>query len=202
MIKSILITLAFLNGSVSRSDFFLPIRTSDRQSIKSLSLTNIGEFGLLRKERPGIPAHYHTGIDILRPGGNYHNEPIFPIYNGIVISVRKDGPFAQIIVEHGNSQKFWTVYEHVAGVKVRLFDQVTPDMPLARFMNTSELNKYGWQFDHVHLEILKIKPLRLTYDHANPERRYSSYSLACFTREDLSKYFFNPIEFLKLRFQV
>jgi murein DD-endopeptidase MepM/ murein hydrolase activator NlpD len=163
-------------------------------------LTNIGEFGMLRKERPGIPAHYHTGIDIKRPTSNFKDEPIFSIYDGIVISVRKDGPYAQLIIEHGNSNKFWTVYEHVAGIKVGLNDPVTPDIPVARFMNKNELNKYGWQFDHFHFEVLKAKPLRLKYDKSNPERQYSSFSLTCFTRDELNRYFYSPIEFLRNKF--
>jgi hypothetical protein len=55
---------------------------------------------------------------------------IISIHEGIVISVRQDGPYAQLIIEHGSSQKFWTVYEHVAGIKVRLNEQVTPYLPI------------------------------------------------------------------------
>jgi len=202
MIKCVLLTLAFLYSSDYRSGYYLPIKTTDRLSIHSISLTSIGEFGMLRKERPGIPSHFHTGIDIKRPTSNFQDEPIFPIYDGVVISIRKDGPYAQIIIEHGSSLKFWTVYEHVAGIKVRLYEQVTPNLPIARFMNTNELNKYGWQFDHFHFEILKTKPLKLEIDNSNPERRYSSYSLTCLTSEGLNKYFYNPIEFLKTRLRL
>jgi murein DD-endopeptidase MepM/ murein hydrolase activator NlpD len=200
MIKSILIILTLFNVSASRSNFYLPIKTSDRQSVNSISLTIIGEFGLVRKERPGIPAHFHTGIDIKRPTSNYQDEPVYSIYEGTVISVRQDGPYAQLIIEHGSSQKFWTVYEHVAGIKVRLNEQVTPNLPIARFMNMYELNKYGWQFDHVHFEILKIKPIKIKPDNSNRERHYSSYSLLCLTKNELNKYFYNPIEFLSREF--
>jgi murein DD-endopeptidase MepM/ murein hydrolase activator NlpD len=199
MIKCFLLTLALLYSPDSRTGYYLPINTTDRLSIHSISLTSIGGFGVLRKERPGVPSHFHTGIDIKRPTGNYQDEPIFPIFDGIVISIRKDGPYAQIIIEHGSSHKFWTVYEHVAGINVRLSEQVTPDLPIARFMNKNELNKYGWQFDHFHFEILKVKPLILKTDDSNPERRYSSYSLTCSSMEELNKYFYNPIEFLKTR---
>lgn len=34
-------------------------------------------------------------------------------------------------------------------------------------MNTQELNTYGWQFDHVHFEILKIKPQPLKVTNRN-----------------------------------
>ncbi len=142
----------------------------------------------------------HTGIDIKRPTKNFQDEPIYSIYDGTVISVRRDGPYAQVIIEHGSSQKFWTVYEHVAGIKVQLNEQVTPELPIARFMNRNELNKYGWQFDHFHFEILKTKPIRIKPDNLNPDRHFSSYSLTCFTKEELSKHFYNPIEFLTKEF--
>jgi len=200
MIKSILITAILFFGFNTNPSFYLPINSLDRQSTRSLLLTSIGEFGLLRKERPGIPAHYHTGIDIKRPTDNYIDEPIFSINKGIVISVRKDGPYAQLIIEHGSNQKFWTVYEHVAGIKVSLNEYVTPNLPIARFMNKNELDKYGWQFDHLHFEILKTKPIIIKKDPSNPERRYSTYGLHCFTKEDLSKYYYNPVEFLKRKF--
>ena len=174
----------------------LPINSSDRKSIDFIRLTDIGEFGLLRKERPGVPSHYHTGIDIKRPSNNYHNEPIFAISEGRVISIRKDGPYAQVIIEHGDSD-FWTVYEHIAGIRVELYQQVNPNTPIARFMNKEELHKYGWQFDHFHFEVLKIPPTRLKKNSTKPFRLFSSYTLACYTKDDLKRYFYDPIEFLK-----
>src|SRR4030042_6743542 len=183
MIANLLIVALLFNSS-SGLDYYLPINTVDRKSIGTLVLTNIGEFGLLRKERPGVPAHFHTGIDIKRPGDNYQDEPIFPIFKGIVISKRQDGPYAQLIIEHGDIQKFWTVYEHIAGIKVGLYEQVIPNLPIARFMNKSELIKYGWQFDHFHFEILKSNPIKLKQDNSNPDRHFSSYSLLCFTKDE------------------
>jgi hypothetical protein len=76
-------------------------------------------------------------------------------------------------------------------------DIVNPNTPIARFMNRTELNKYGWQFDHFHLEILKVKPMALNPDKLKPERYYNSYTLVCYTSNDLDKYFYNPVEFLK-----
>lgn len=175
----------------------LPINTLERNSISSLKLTEIGEFGLLRKERPRVPAHLHTGIDIKRPTNNYQNEPIYPILEGIVISKRQDGPYAQLIIEHGSEHKFWTVYEHISGIEVNLFDSVSTETRIARFMNRNELNNYGWQFDHFHFEILKIQPIRLEQNNLKPERLFSSYTLASYTKEDLEKYFYDPLDFLE-----
>jgi murein DD-endopeptidase MepM/ murein hydrolase activator NlpD len=201
MVLPVLCFITLFLNSAEGFNYYLPVNTGDRKSVHTLQLTNIGEYGLHRKERPAVPAHYHTGIDIKRPRENYHDEPIYTISEGRVISIRKDGPYAQIIIEHGSIQKFWTVYEHIAGIKVGLNERVKPDSPIARFMNKNELNKYGWQFDHFHFEVLKVEPFRLKHDHSNPDRKFSSYSLLCYTKDELNKYFYNPAVFLKHHFQ-
>ena len=197
-IKKLLISLLFCFASNSYSQISLPIAVSDRNDISNIKLTEIGRFGLLRKARKTVPAHYHTGIDIKRPVNNYGNEPIFPIVKGIIISKRTDGPYAQLILEHKiNNKVFWTVYEHIAGIIVNVKDIVDTNHPIARFMNKDELNKYGWQFDHFHLEVLKVKPMVLKPDKNLPQRHYKSYSLICYTLNDLEKYFYDPFEFFK-----
>lgn len=183
---------------ISSISFLLPIKSSNRNDISSIRLTKIGNFGEWRKERPGVPAHHHAGIDIMRPTKNYENEPIFPIANGKVISIRTDGPYAQIIIEHNiNSINFWTLYEHIAGIRVNINDVVSPQKPIARFMNRNELDKYGWQFDHFHLEVMKVKPQQIMPSLKHPERFNNAYSLICFTVTELNKYYFDPLEFLK-----
>ena len=186
-------------GIFSFSDFgyYLPINALNRTSVHAVKLTEIGTFGILRKERPGIPSHFHTGIDIRRPSNNYHDEAIYPVYEGLVISKRQDGPFAQLIIEHENKGKFWTVYEHIAGIKVDLYDYVSPESPIARFMNKDELDKYGWQFDHFHFEVLKTQPMPLEPDNSRPHRLFRSYTLLCESIEDLNKHFYNPLDFLE-----
>ena len=131
----------------------LPVDLTNRQSVELLQLSDIGEYALIRKARPKIKSHYHTGIDIMRPSSNYVDELIYPVAKGHVISKRSDGPFAQLILEHRIDDKlFWTLYEHIAGIKVNLGDTVKPNNAIARFMNTKELQLYGWQFDHFILK--------------------------------------------------
>jgi Peptidase family M23 len=195
------LTLSFIVTALLFFDLnaqvYLPIQTENRHSIKELTLTNIGQFGLRRKARPNIPSHYHTGIDIKRPHQNYHNEPIYPIAKGLVISKRIDGPYAQLIIEHDlNGIKVWSLYEHIAGICVDLHSSVDPLQPIARFMNSEELKEYGSQFDHFHLEILRIKPTALNPTSTHPDRIFGSYSLICFSEQELKKYFYNPLEFL------
>ena len=178
--------------------FYIPVATENRKSLKELELTEIGEFGRIRKERPGIPAHFHTGIDIKRTGNNYEHELIFPIAEGKVISKRDDGPFAQLIIEHySNSEKsFWSVYEHIAGIKVNVGDKVSPYNSVARFMNLEELNKYGWQFNHFHLEILKVAPIPRNPTQEQNQLLFKTYGLYCFSEEELLERYYNPIDFL------
>ena len=177
---------------------FIPIGSENRKDISKIQLTAIGEFGLVRKARKDVPSHYHTGIDIKRPAKNYDNEPIYPIANGKVISKRTDGPYANIIIEHSvNGKKFWTLYEHISGIKAEVNDAVNPEKPIARFMNKAELDKHGWQFDHFHLEILKVKPQEIKPDKEHPGRFFNSYTLTCYTDNDLEKYYFEPLSFLE-----
>lgn len=189
--------LAFLVPSIN-AQIFLPIEIPNHKDLSKVKLSEIGNFGLLRKPRLNVPAHFHTGIDIKRPNKNYSNEPIFPIALGKVISIRKDGPYANIIIEHDfDNMKFWSLYEHISGIKVKMNDIVNPNKAIARFMNTEESNKNGWQFDHFHLEILKVKPIPLKPIEGYPERFFKSYSLVCYTEDDLNKYYYNPLEFFQ-----
>jgi len=188
----------FLVHFVLTSPFYIPVKTNDRKDISKIQLTEIGKFGLIRKARKTVPSHLHTGIDIKRPSSNYINEPIFTIATGKVISKRVDGPYAQLIIEHQVSNNtFWTVYEHIAGITANLNETVTPNKPIARFMNKAELNKHGWQFDHFHLEILKIKPTSIKPSKLHPERFFNAYSLICYTSAALENHYYNPISFLK-----
>ncbi len=174
------------------------MQTKDRFSTDELKLTSIGKFGLVRKARKNVPSHYHSGIDITRPHPNYLNEPVYPIAQGVVISKRDDGPYAQLIMEHEyHGRRFWTLYEHLAGITVDVNGAVSPETPIGRFMNRDELNRYGRQFDHLHFEVLRIRPMPLRPGPATPARFYSSYSLICFSRGELEKYFFDPLEFLE-----
>lgn len=198
----LIIILFFIQFQLFGQEILLPIDLPYRNSLDELRLTEIGAFGLMRKARPKVAAHYHTGIDIMRPGINYKNNLIFPITDGVVISKRDDGPFAQLIVEHNsNGDTFWTVYEHIAGIKVNVDDMVDAGMPIARFMNKEELNNYGWQFDHFHLEILKVAPMKLKATPKTPERYYHSFSLICYTQEDLETYFYHPMGFFDTHFR-
>jgi len=193
----ILISLWFLTSKSYSEDYYLPINSYDRTELSLIHLTNIGTFGKMRKARPGIPAHLHTGIDIKRPSKNYINEAILSVGKGMVISVRDDGPYAQIIIEHSyNNMLFWTVYEHISGIKIEVGDLVDENTVIARFMNKMELNKFGWQFDHFHFEILKVPPKKIKAGKTLPQHHFTTFNIVCYTFEDLRKYYYDPLVFL------
>jgi len=183
------------------SEWYLPIDTGNRQSLENTQLTSIGLFGLMRKPRPGIPAHLHTGVDFKRPHNNYSDETVFPAAGGKVISLRDDGPYAQIIIQHclKDSVFLYTVYEHIAGIQTRVHETVGPHRPIARFMNRDELNRYGWQFDHVHFEIMKIKSKQRKPDERRPSFYYGTYCLECYNRMELDKRYYDPLVFFGLK---
>ncbi|MCK5169460.1 MAG: M23 family metallopeptidase [Bacteroidales bacterium] len=194
----LLISILIVSNKTFCQEYYLPINIYDRTELSLVQLTEIGSFGEQRKMRPGIPAHLHTGIDIKRPAQNYINESIFSIGEGIVISVRDDGPYAQIIIEHTNRNVlFWAVYEHIAGIKVEVGDLIDENTQIARFMSKSELNKYGWQFDHFHFEILKISPKKIKPKNTQPQHIFNTYNLVCYTFNELNMFYYNPLEFLE-----
>ena len=199
----ILVFTGSLSAVALEDEWLLPIETGNRRNWNDISYTNIGRFGTMRKARPGIDSHLHTGIDIKRPDSDAANERVFSASLGLVVSVRSDGPFAQIIIEHRltHGEKIWTVYEHIAGITVAPGEIVTARQPIARFMNTSELSRYGWQFNHLHFEIMKKRPLPITPSAKNPQRRFATYSLTCHTPQELNDRYYNPIEFFSRQWQ-
>ena len=199
IIQRALILVLLLFSTSAHAQWLLPINAPSRTSCAGIQLTSIGAFGLVRKARVGIPAHLHTGIDIKRPHDNYVSESIYPAANGTVISLRDDGPFAQIIIEHDSFQgtRYWTVYEHIADIQCTLGQRVTYQDTIARFFSRQELNKYGWQFDHLHFEIMKEAPIPVKPQPHLPNLRYKTYALTCYSRSSLDKRMVDPLPFLE-----
>ncbi|MFC1555411.1 M23 family metallopeptidase [candidate division KSB1 bacterium] len=185
------------------NEWLLPVGKENRETWNKAGLTSIGLFGKIRQARPGIPEHLHTGVDFTRPGDNYTNEPVYPAADGTVISIRDDGPYAQIIIVHTQGEKqLWTVYEHISGIQVELGETVSVLEPIARFMNTEELNNYGWQFDHLHFEIMKVMPKPVQPDPEKPDRFFDTFGLECYDRENLLKRYFDPKEFFETQWHL
>ena len=179
--------------------WYLPVNAPDRQSFRGVGLTAIGMFGEERRARPQVPAHLHTGIDIRRPDSSYTDQPVFPASSGTVVSVRDDGPYAQVIVRHDDvwSGTVHTVYEHLSGIRVAVGDSVAADRPLGRYMNRDELDSYGWQFDHLHFEVMKAEPRPVKPVPGTPQRLFDTFALHCRTVDELRERYWSPVEFLE-----
>lgn len=178
------------------AEWHLPILVENRQSWFDVQLTGIGHFGHYRPPRPGIPEHLHTAIDLKRPSDDYCNEPIFSIAKGTVISFRDDGPYAQIIIEHvRENDTLWSVYEHLGAVEVYIGQRVDENRRIGRFMNRTQLDRYGHHFDHVHLEIMKVHPPKRQPHPTQENLLYGTYALVCYTRRDLHYYYHAPHSF-------
>jgi hypothetical protein len=76
------------------------------------------------------------------------------------VSIIDDGPYSQVVMKHVYENSiYWTVYEHIR-VKVKeIGKKLTVHDTIGFFFNRSELDKYGWQFDHFHFEIIRVEPV-------------------------------------------
>ncbi|MFH0920973.1 MAG: M23 family metallopeptidase [Fibrobacterota bacterium] len=190
--------LFFAVGVASCCDWLLPVDVPDRKDTAAIRITPIGAFGNPRKARLGVPAHYHSGYDIARVGSVDADAPVFAASCGKVVSMREDGPFAQIILYHPDDH-VWTVYEHVSGILVHVGQDVTEKTPLARIMNRKELNRYGWHFNHLHFEVLRCEPRRMQSSAGLSERFYRTYGTECSTLMKLHEKYLDPLSFLKMQ---
>ncbi|HEX2955571.1 MAG TPA: M23 family metallopeptidase [Chitinispirillaceae bacterium] len=178
------------------AQWYIPANYRGISDPYKIHLTKIGAFGLLRKARPTVPAHYHTGIDIVRPDSQFQKQPIFPAKEGEVVSVLDNGPYSQIIIKHSDmNRNFWTVYEHLH-VSVKKIKHVTQFDTIGYFFSKDELNRYGWQFNHFHFEILKLEPPKFKSGEINSLRYYKTFGILCFSRDELIMRQENPLEFL------
>ncbi len=172
--------------------FYLPINVENRKIFKQSYLTNVGDFGIWRKPYNGLKGHYHTGIDFKNPGKSVGDlQPIFACAEGKVISIYSHGPSSTIIISHNLGNKYvYSVYTHVSNIVVLPGDTVDHYTVIASFIDKPHLDTWGEYLNHLHFEILKIRPKYAGkykgYD------TYSSYSVSCFTKRDLFEKFYNP----------
>ena len=132
--------------------------------------------------------HLHTGVDLVNRGPG---EEVFPAATGKVVSIYAKEPNRGVMIEHQllTGETVWTVYVHVTKIMINLGEVVSCDSIIAHLMNADQLNKYGWEYNHLHFEVLK-KP-RIARD-----GKYLSYSTKCRTTKEVKRHFYDPIEFL------
>lgn len=166
-------------------DWKLPFKTSPRKSLSSIRWTRNGEFMAWRVR------HLHTGIDLTNSVGG-PGEEVYAASAGKVVSIYAKEPYLSVMIQHrlSSGQTVWTVYVHVTNVMVRPGDVVGENTVIALLMNESQLNRYGWEFNHLHFEILK-------YPRINKEGKHLSFSTKCKTENQVRSHFYNPITFLQ-----
>ena len=173
----------------------LPLNTIDRQDWSTVYLEPDAYFKNLRAPFGTVKLHYHTGMDLQNRAAVNPGEPVYAIAAGKVIAIEDPPPQRRITIEHllPNGDKVWSVYIHIIDEQVKVGDIVDSETVIARLMNAAELERYGKEYDHVHLEIMKKKPPNFI----NFDQRKT---FTCYSEQQVDDYFYNPEEFLKNQF--
>jgi murein DD-endopeptidase MepM/ murein hydrolase activator NlpD len=173
----------------------LPLNTTDRQDWSTVFLEPDAHFKALRAPFDSVKLHYHTGIDLIKKTIGSPGEPVYAVAVGKVISIQDPPPKRRITIKHvlPNGEKIWSVYIHIIDEKVKTGDIVDSETVIARLMNANELAYHGWDYNHVHLEIMKKLPPYVS-------EFYQRKTFSCYTLEEVDKYFYDPNEYLKNHF--
>ena len=172
-------------------DWKLPINTVDRQNLGTLFFEHDAHFKALRAAFDNIKQHYHTGLDIRSGRIDFAGEPVYAIATGKVIAIEDPPPQRRITIQHllPNGKKIWSVYIHIIEETVAIGEIVDSETMIARTMNAAELEVYGSEYNHVHLEIMKkLPPPASAY--------YQRKTFTCYTEQEVDKYYYDPELFL------
>ena len=169
------------------SRWLIPLDIHSRKDFNRLYVGNNSDF--LAKRSAG---HLHTGIDISddsrKPG-----RKVFAAATGKVVSIYAVEPHRAIMIQHilPSETTIYSVYVHVTDIKVSIGDIVDNSSHIANLMNRKQLDLYGWDFNHLHFEILREPRIQ------EDTGKYLSFSTKCKTEEAVMKHFYNPELFLK-----
>lgn len=173
----------------------LPLSLVDRQNWSTVVLEHDAQFKALRAPFGPIQLHYHTGVDLQNGTIIQTGEPVYAISTGKVIAIEDPPPQRRITIEHilPDGTKVWSVYIHIIDEKISVGDIVDPEIVIARLMNPAELEILGWEYNHVHLEILKKRP-------PSAHEYHQRKTFTCYTEKEVDKYFYDPEVFLRKHF--
>lgn len=160
----------------------VPFKTDDRYKLNTIKVISV--FGAPRDTY--LKGHIHTAVDIIPlKSGEYTY--VYPMADGIICSIHLGHPHITIVIKHmlQDSSFMYTSYKHLQEVYVKNGQEVNQETKLARLYTPKEAKKQGGSFDHLHLEIRKS-----FYD-------YGCASWLTMTNEELNKYFYNPMDFMK-----
>jgi murein DD-endopeptidase MepM/ murein hydrolase activator NlpD len=175
------------DGPIAR-EWKLPLHTHSRKEWRSVHISEKAGFMAKRFK------HLHTGIDIVNPKGG-PGEAVYAAAAGKVVSIYAKEPNLGVMIQHRlpYDEIVWSVYVHVTHINARIGDVVSSNTAIAHVMNKDQLKKHGWEYKHLHFEILK-KP------RVNEVGKYVSYSTRCKTRQEVEKHFYDPKAFLQRMF--
>ena len=162
--------------------FFSPFNESSRTEFKNIKKRLSGRFGEYRSSWK--PGHMHAGIDLK---GSY-KETIYPIGKGQVIHIFRSFPHTTIVIQHylSDNKTIYSMYTHIADLKINQGDWVDEKTPLARLFNEEELKQAEFgTANHLHLEIRK----------SFADRGWASNH--CLTMDELKKYCLDPLVFFQ-----
>jgi murein DD-endopeptidase MepM/ murein hydrolase activator NlpD len=179
-------------------EWLLPLDTGNRLDWSTIVFESDAHFKALRRTGRYRGTRLHTGLD-LQNGGRMGTlggpgEMVYAIAAGEVVKISGSLPNKRMVISHQlpDCLTVWSSYLHIADPRVREGEQVTPQTVIARRLNTAELRRYGWGYNHLHFEIFKKLPVPRN-------NHYTWMSQFCYTSGQVDRYFFNPYDFLNDR---
>lgn len=203
IVLAVIICNEFQNSEIEipeneSTEWLLPLDTGDRRDWSSIVFESDAHFKALRRTSRYRGIRLHTGLD-LQNGGRSGTlggpgERIYAIAAGVVIKISGSLPNKRMVISHQlqDGHTVWSSYLHIADPRVHEGEQVTPQTVIARRLNVVELRRYGWGYNHLHLEIFKKLPVPRN-------NHYTWMSQFCYTTGQVDKYFYDPIAFFNDR---
>ena len=193
LLSFFIVTDSAISNSLSPSIIWrIPLGTKNRGDFSSIKWEKDAKF-----MSPRIGGHLHTGIDLMKYNRNSEAK-VYAASNGRVVSIYATEPNRSLMVMHKleTGEIIYSVYVHITDIQVSIGEIVDCNTIVGRLMNAEQLNKYGWEFNHIHFEILKSKP------RIEDPGKYLSYSVLCKTPKEVDAHFYNPVTFFQKMWKI
>ena len=175
----LLMNIAFPSDLGFMNEVFLPLESfKNRANYEELKPRMLDGFGAYR-----TAGHKHAGLDI--KGG--FTEPVYSIGIGVVKAIYGEFPYATVLIEHHlqNNEIIYSGYIHIEDIEVRVNQIVNQNTRLGRLFSEKEFKEADFYENHLHFEVRKTI------------ERYRGISIKCVSIEELNKYFYDPVIFMK-----
>lgn len=177
------VTFIDVNPEQKADSWMVPFMTKNRFKLNTIKVISV--FGDHRDTY--LRGHIHTATDII-PSESDKYIYVYPMAKGIVCSIHLTHPHKTIVIKHvlSDGSVIYTSYKHLQEIYVKRGMNVDQSTKLARLYTREEAQKQGGSYDHLHLEIRK------SIDD------YGCASWLTMTKDELNKYFYNPMNFMKM----